>query len=311
MSQFRVSPYQRAFALAAALLALGGCTTRGSVVADRAQMQVDMARQDSATSASEADSRASYLRVVTQMQQKGLYFASLAHIDALQQRWGSDPESNVMRADAMRQTGQPEAAGALYRQLLSTPMKARAAHGLGLLAGRVGDLAGTVEYLGQATQAAPTDAAILNDLGYALMQQGKWKDARLPLMKASELNGDNPRIWSNVALYLVLDGQAEQAKAVMDSHQLSSDSRAQIAEVANTIQQRFKPAVATVLRLSPTVSAVPDRGQPVPAAGPAPVAAVSSAAAAVTTTPVLQSALGIAELPALRGVTAPARVAAQ
>lgn len=311
MSQFHVPPYQRVCALAVILLALGGCTTRGNYAADRAQMQVDMARQDSASSASAADSRASYLRVVTQMQQKGLYFASLAHIDALQQRWGSDPESSVMRADAMRQTGQPEAAGALYRQLLSTPMKARAAHGLGLLAGRVGDLASTVDYLGQATQAAPTDAAILNDLGYALMQQGKWKEARLPLMKASELNGDNPRVWSNVALYLVLDGQAEQAKTVMDSHQLSADSRAHIAEVARSIQQRVKPAAATVLRLSPTVSAVPDSAQPAATTGPVSVPTVAPTASAVTTNPVLQSALGIAELPALRGAAATARVAAQ
>ncbi len=233
------------FVLAGSLLVLSGCVTRGSAqssMAQRAQAQQDVARQENLPV--QADSRATYLQLVVQMQQKGLYFASLAHIDALQQRWGVDVESNLLLADALRQTGQLDKARALYGLLLTTSAKARAAHGLGLLAGRANDYPAAVVYLQQASQAAPTDADMLNDLGYVLIQQGKWKEARVPLMKASELAGDNPRIWSNIALFLILDGQNAQAREVMESRKLSAASRNQIAELARNIQQRGQPVAS-------------------------------------------------------------------
>lgn len=291
---------------AVGLLTLGGCTTRGSAqnaMAERAQMQNALAKHESGTQPADVDNRVTYLRVVTQMQQKGLYFASLAHIDALQQRWGNDPESNLLRADAMRQTGQPDAARSLYSQLLATPMKARAAHGLGLLAGRVGDLPGAVEYFLQASQAAPTDAAILNDLGYVLMQQGKWTEARVPLMKASELGSDNPRVWSNVALYLTLDGQNAHARSVMDSHQLSAASRTQIAELARAIQLRYQQSAVSA---APAVAMPPVVAQP-------PLASTSIVRTAPTavTTPVLLPQMGTSELSSLPVPAVPRPVSAQ
>lgn len=224
-----------------ALLALGGCATRGTGAAaatPRAPSISDSLAADALPAPANTDNLATYVQLVGQMQQKGLYFASLAHIDALQQRWGADADSNLLKADALRHTGQAEPARLLYSQLLNSPAKARAAHGLGLLASRAGDLAGAATYFTQAMQAAPTDGAILNDLGYVLMQQGQWPAARVPLMKASELAGDNPRVWSNVALFLTLDGQDAQAQKVMDSHQLPAATRSQVAEQARAIQQR-------------------------------------------------------------------------
>lgn len=227
--------------LAVSVVLLGGCATTGGAgtnMSQRADAQTQLAQKEAAERpALLADNRATHVQLVTQMQQKGLYFASLAHIDALQQRWGADDELDLLRADALRHTGQTANARTVYSQLLATPMKARAAHGLGLLAGRAGDFQGAVRFLQQATQAAPTDADVLNDLGFALMQQGQWADARLPLMKASELASDNPRIWSNVALFLTLDGQTEQAMDVAESRQLSAVARNQIVEMARSIRE--------------------------------------------------------------------------
>lgn len=234
--------------LAFCVVLLGGCAATGDAVtnmAQRADAQTQLAQKEAAERpALLADNRATHVQLVTQMQQKGLYFASLAHIDALQQRWGADAELDLLRADALRQTGQTANARTVYSQLLATPMKARAAHGLGLLAGRAGDFQGAVGFLQQATQAAPTDADVLNDLGFALMQQGQWADARLPLMKASELASDNPRIWSNVALFLTLDGQVKQAMDVAESRQLSAVARNQIVEMARSIRERNNGASA-------------------------------------------------------------------
>lgn len=285
--------------LATGLLVLSGCATRGSVensMASRAQMQAEIARQDAASQPPvDLDNRVTYLRVVSQMQQKGLYFASLAHIDALQQRWGSDPESSLLRADALRQTGQPEAARGIYGPLLSTSVKAKAAHGLGLLAGRAGDLTAATDYLQQANRAAPTDPAILNDLGYVLMQQGRWTEARVPLLKASELQDDNPRVWSNVALYLTLDGQPEQALSVMDKHQVPDTSRLQIAELARTIQQRYKPAaVPPSPPAAPVAVALPVAvSQPVlrPSLGTAMLVSAPVVERTATTPPAIQASI--------------------
>ena len=248
--------------LAAYVVLLGGCATNGGAgtnMAQRADAQTQLAQKEAAERpALLADNRATHVQLVTQMQQKGLYFASLAHIDALQQRWGADAELDLLRADALRQTGQTANARTVYSQLLATPMKARAAHGLGLLVGRAGDFQGAVGFLQQATQAAPTDADVLNDLGFALMQQGQWADARLPLMKASELASDNPRIWSNVALFLTLDGQTKQAMDVAESRQLSAVARNQIVEMARNIRERNSGAsVAPATTVSALEVAVP------------------------------------------------------
>lgn len=272
--------------LVAGLLVLGGCASSGNTganAAQRADVQTQLAQKEAADRPSVlADNRATHVQLVTQMQQKGLYFASLAHIDALQQRWGTDAELDILRADALRQTGQTANARTVYSQLLATPMKARAAHGLGLLAGRAGDFQDAVGFLQQATQAAPTDADVLNDLGFALMQHGRRADARLPLMKASELASDNPRIWSNVVLFLTLDGQAKQAMDLAESRQLSASARHQIIEVARSIQGRH-----SVARLTP------------PAAAPASEVAVQSAPSTDTVAqlnPHLTPSFGLARL---------------
>lgn len=242
----------------ACLMALGGCTTRGSAVnvANNTNVQraQDQAVQNEMAAKPDADDRGTHLRLIGQMQEKGIFFASLAHIDAFEQRWGASPESSVLRADALRQTAQPDAAKVLYGQLMNTSQKARAAHGLGLLAGRAGDLSTATSFLAQASQIAPTDANVLNDLGFVMLQQGRWQEARLPLMKASELDSGNTRVWSNVALYLTLEGQAEQAQSVMNEHKLPVATRTQIADLARGIQQKSQPAgkpVAAVVPVAP------------------------------------------------------------
>lgn len=256
MSRFSNLPIRRIAAgvLTTSAVVLGGCAAQGGM-AQRADAQAALAHKEVAERPPMvADNRATHVQLVTQMQQKDLYFASLAHIDALQQRWGIDPESNLLRADALRHTGQADQARALYSDLLASPQKARAAHGLGLLAGRAGDYPRAAVYLQQASLAAPTDADMLNDLGFVLMQQGQWTDARLPLMKASELASDNPRIWSNVALFLMLSGQPAQAEEVVAGRKLSEVARNQIAELASSIRARASAPAVSSLPATPTAS---------------------------------------------------------
>ncbi|WP_233829430.1 tetratricopeptide repeat protein [Paraburkholderia sp. ZP32-5] len=212
----------------ATLTLLGACASRtplGYGVGAQAERAL-MAQQTNKDPA--PDTPGMYLGLIDQMQSQGLYFASLAHIDAYEKQYGVSPDSILLRADALRMTAQPDAAASAYGQLLKTSLAARGYRGLGLIAGAAGDFARAAGELQQAVQLAPTDAAMLSDLGYARLRDGDIDGARVPLMKAAELDQKNPKIVANVVLYLFANGSDAQALAVMNQQQLAPDVRAAI-----------------------------------------------------------------------------------
>ncbi|MFM0431752.1 pilus assembly protein [Paraburkholderia aspalathi] len=211
-----------------ALSLLSGCASKDIVgygvgaQAERAAM-AQQANRDPAP-----DTPGMYLGLIDQMQSQGLYFASLAHIDAYEKQYGASPDTILLRADALRMTDQPDAAATAYGQLLKTPLAARGYRGLGLIAGAAGDFARAAQELQQAAQLAPTDAVSLSDLGYAKLRDGDVNGARVPLMKAAELDQNNPKIVSNMVLYLLSNGDQAQALAVMNQQKFTPDVRAAI-----------------------------------------------------------------------------------
>ncbi|MFC6313931.1 tetratricopeptide repeat protein, partial [Paraburkholderia dipogonis] len=232
----------------AALSLLGACASRdvtGYGVGPQAERAV-MAQQANKDPA--PDTPGMYLGLIDQMQSQGLYFASLAHIDAYDKQYGASPDSILLRADALRMTDQPAAAANAYGQLLKTPLATRGYRGLGLIAGAAGDFARAAQELQQAVQLAPTDATTLSDLGYARLRDGDVDGARVPLMKAAELDQANPKIVSNVALYLLANGNQAQALAIMNQQKLAPDVRAAIRSdaakvaAAGRAQTRGAPA---------------------------------------------------------------------
>ena len=130
--------------------------------------------------------------------------------------------------EPLRVTDQPEAAATAYGELLKTPLAARGYRGRGLIAGAAGDFAHAAQELQQAVQLAPTDAATLSDLGYARLRNGDVNGARVPLMKAAELDQNNPKVVSNMVLYLLANGDQAQALAVMNQQKFTPDVRAAI-----------------------------------------------------------------------------------
>ncbi|WMY06832.1 tetratricopeptide repeat protein [Paraburkholderia phenoliruptrix] len=212
---------------ACAFVLLGACASQqsGYGVGPQAERQalLQQANRDPAP-----DTPGMYLGLIDRMQSQGLYFASLAHIDAYEKQYGATPDSILLRADALRMTGQPEASASAYRQLLPTPLAARAHRGLGLIAGAQGDFGLAASELQQAAQLAPTDATVLSDLGYARLRAGDVAGARVPLMKAAELDSANLKIVSNIALFLLANGQPAEAQALMNQQKLALDVRAAI-----------------------------------------------------------------------------------
>lgn len=243
------------------LVALQACSNapKGHYLAAATQPRVnpeEVAAQTAAPDpqAPSINTQETYLRLVDRMQQEGLWFASLAHIDALEQQWGRSPHAIRLRADALRHTEQADASAALYRQLIGTPLEGAGYHGLGLLAGSRGDFEQAIQMLEQAQRRQPTDALLLSDLGYANLRAGRIPDARVPLMQALQLRPDSRQIQVNLALYLQASRQQEQANAMMEAHAMSEATRATIRETA----RRMTAGVpVTTPSTAPATSAAP------------------------------------------------------
>lgn len=253
-----------------ALLLLAGCANRpeagGYVGANEAQ-QRQAAGEEATRPQANIDTLQTYLKLVAEMQQNDLWFASLAHIDALEQRWGVSPASIRLRADALRQAGQPAESEAAYKRLMGTAFESNAWHGLGLLAGGRGDFAEAARLLERARQLKPADPLLLSDLGYALLRGGKAGEARLPLMKAFQLRPDNQQAQVNLALYFEANGEAARATTLMDGNNMPAATRDAIRAAARQLNTSLPPLPASATPVALAVVA--------PAPAPAPVAALS------------------------------------
>lgn len=249
----RLAPRALLLAAVCALAACGG--TRGYLAGADARAQRAAAEAATAPAADAAlASQTTYVRLVEQMQQDGLWFASLAHLDALEQRWGPSPATTRMRADALRQTGQADESRRQYTLLLATPLAGAGYHGLGLLAGADADFAAAVPLLVQAQQRNPTDATVLSDLGYAQLRAGRIDAARVPLMQAAQLSPRQPQVQANLALYLVASGQSAQAERFMTEQRLEPETRSAIRAAAATLPTAAAVGAASSASAAPAAT---------------------------------------------------------
>ena len=203
--------------LATGALALAGCASKPAQgygaaeqnIAAQAQQQMESAEQ-----ATQVDPQKTYLNLIAQMQQAQQWYASLAHADAFERQYGSNPEIRLKRADAQRNTGQPQLAEANYRALLGDAdnnTQARAHRGLGLLYAGQKRYAQAVSQLERSRQLNPIDADVLADLAYTHMLDGRLAAASLPILQAAQLAPGNARVQLNLALYWLANGEQHQA----------------------------------------------------------------------------------------------------
>ena len=128
-------------AVAATAAGLSGCKTNSAETAwqlmQQQQQEQAMARQkeDEAEGRRRPKEPEMMLSLIAEAQRQERYFASLAYIDAYQQKFGNDNRVAVMRADALRQTGQIALSEQAYRALTRGEQAADGWHGLGLIAG--------------------------------------------------------------------------------------------------------------------------------------------------------------------------------
>jgi Flp pilus assembly protein TadD len=259
-------------ALVLGALLLAGCAFKEQGYGVGPQAERAALMQAAADKNATPDTPGMYLGLIGRMQAQGLYYASLAHIDAYEKQYGVLPDTILLRADALRATHQAAASATSYQQLLNTPLAARGYRGLGLLAGATGDFAQAARNLALASALDPTDPLTLSDLAYARMREGDLTGAQVPLMKAAELDQSNPKILSNLALYLTASGQGRAALGLMDEQKLAPEVRAQIHDDAARI--------STAMRARERAAAPPPPQAPL--AG-APGGSVAGAGAGVST----------------------------
>lgn len=207
------SPWPARVALLSLGLLLQGCATvwpasAGTSATERATPSARLAAAAARPAAPEPapataspDNRQTYLAVIEQLSRDGQHYAAYAHLQALEARHGGSPEVTLLKADALRASGDTQTAATLYGALLDTPLAARAYHGLGLIAGARQDFATAALLLDRAAARDPTHAVLLSDLGYALLLSGRPEQARRPLLTAAELAPQDARIQANLALY--------------------------------------------------------------------------------------------------------------
>jgi len=207
------------------------------------------------------DNKDVYLQLIRKMQQQGAYYASLAHIDAYRMRYGDPPELRRLQADALRETGQGDAAMSIYRGLLHGGQAAAAWHGMGLIAAAAHQYAQADHDLQQAVRLDPINASYLSDLGYARLSAGQVDAAREPLAKAAQLAPGDVKAVSNLALWAMLAGHDAQAQAIMQQAKLPQTTRDAVQRLA-----------AQLRTTAPTAGAAPSPDAPddsATAAGPA------------------------------------------
>lgn len=228
--------------LTALIALLAGCGSMTlSDASIRANADIEMARQRQTQEKSEITNPATYVALIRKMQEQGLYYASLAHIDAYQQRDGRAPEVMLMRADALRETDQLAAAQAEYRAVVGATsamgagtqgamLNAAAWRGLGIVAGQQGNFAESARRLQVAAKANPTDANTASDLGYALMRAGEVEQARVPLMQAQQMAAASPKIAGNLVIWLAVNDRQDDAASLALRAQLTASARKAIDE---------------------------------------------------------------------------------
>jgi Flp pilus assembly protein TadD len=209
------------------LLALAGCAHDGYL---RAPVVEASAVPDP------KEDRAVYVGLIQRMQQEGAWYASLAHIDAYRQRYGDNPQLRALQAEALRRTGQTDAATALYRSLLKGPQAAAAWHGLGLIAASAERPGEAEDALARAVALDPLNVDYLGDLGFHRLREGEGAQAREPLAQAAELAPSDTRAVANLALWTLLHGEASQAEAIMRQAALPEATRSEIYRLAGSLR---------------------------------------------------------------------------
>lgn len=175
--------------------------------------------------------------VIRGLLDKGQFYAALAHIEEQKQSISDSSELTWLEAETRRHLMQTAQADALYRRLLGGSLEGRAYHGLGLMYAKT-DLDGAIRNLRNAAMRLPTDVEIRNDLGYALMEAGRYTEALPELSTAAELAPSQLKSRNNLIVLMLLTGNQIGADRLAQQSGTTPDTLKALREQAQGIRQK-------------------------------------------------------------------------
>lgn len=169
--------------------------------------------------------------------EQGQYYAALAHIEEQKQVAPNNAELIWLEAETRRHLQQQAASEALYRRLIGGPLEGKAWHGLGLLTAR-NDLSAAIDALRNGVRRLPTDVEIRNDLGYALMEAGRYTEALPELSTAAELAPTQLKSRNNLIILMLLTGNQPGAEQIARQSGATADTLKQLKAQAQAIRSQ-------------------------------------------------------------------------
>lgn len=223
-----------ALALIALLPALSACGLFGGDTPRRDPSPADQLPQ--AAALTPENSRDLYLGIVDKLRQGGKSRAALAYLDDYDNRHPGDARAQVLRADAFLDIQDYDRAEGVYRELVNGDQAAAAYDGLGRVAAGRGDWAKARAQFHEAVRREPINVKYLNDLGFAEMRIASYDEALFTLRQATELAPDNAQVRNNLILCLDIAGQADASKAMIGRIADAKERRAveQMVKTART-----------------------------------------------------------------------------
>lgn len=213
----------------ACLLGLAACNSQPS--------RSGPAENDEVEAADPAKVRQIRSDAVRTLLDQGQYYAALAHIEEQKLSAADSPEVIYLEAEARRHLLQREQSEALYRRLMGGPLEGKAWHGLGLLTAPT-DLAAAIQSLRNASSRLPTDVEIRNDLGYALMEAGRYTEALPELSTAAELAPSQLKSRNNLILLMLLTGNQAGADQMAKQAGATPETVKQLRSQAQSIRSQ-------------------------------------------------------------------------
>ena len=161
------------------------------------------------------NSRDLYLGIVDKLRQGGKSRAALAYLDDYDNRHPGDVRAQVLRANSFLDIQDYDRAEAIYRELVNGDEAAAAYDGLGRVAVGRGDWIKARAQFHEAVRREPINVKYLNDLGFAEMRIASYDEALFTLRQASELAPGNAQVRNNLILCLDVAGQGSESKAMI------------------------------------------------------------------------------------------------
>ena len=164
-----------------------------------------------------AHTRKLFLIVVDGLRKQGRSRAALAFLADYNRQFPNDREAMLLQAECLLDTGAFEQAKPIYTALATGPSAAAAYAGLGNIAAAGHDWANATSQFEEATRRDPSNAAYVNDLGFALVHIGQYDRGLAKLQEATQLDPASRTARNNLILGMTLAGHPNQAAELVET----------------------------------------------------------------------------------------------